>query len=110
MGCSVAFFLVFTFHHKYYFVLPWLNVTVPGLIFSVYPIWLRMNLSFLLYRKERKSFIPIILFSAIFVFIFYNTFNNHLGWRYCMNWLHYIYDETFYVPMNERVYTQWSSF
>ena len=103
-------FLMFAYHYQFYYDLPWLNITITGTIFAVLPIMLRMNVSFLLYRKERKAYVPIVVFMALFIYLFYYTYANHLAWRYAMNWLHSVYDESFYVPMNEQVITKWGAF
>lgn len=103
-------FLMFAYHYQFYYDLPWLNVIVPGTIFAMLPIMLRLNVSFMLYRRERKAYILIVVFTAVFVYLFYCTYANHLAWRYAMNWLHSVYDETFYVPMTEKVLTRWAAF
>lgn len=79
--------LVFSYHNANYFLLPQMGAVIPGMFFAIYPVWLRMNVSFLLYRKERMAVIPTVLCCAILEYVFCSFNGNDLGWRYCLKWL-----------------------
>ena len=99
-------FLMFAYHNMQYYHFPLLCVALPGILLTVFPAFLHINIDFLLYRKEKMAVWPILVYMAVFIFyMYYPIYNsNGLAWRHCLNLIQSVYKETFYIPMNEVVY------
>ena len=98
-------FLMFAYHNMQYYHFPLLGVTLPGVLLTVFPAFLHINIDFLLYRKEKMAIWPIVTYMAVFISYMYYPINNSngLAWRYCLNYLQAVNYETFYIPADRIV-------
>lgn len=98
-------FLMFAYHNMQYYHFSLLGVTLPGVLLTVFPAFLHINIDFLLYRKENMAIWPIIVYMTIFIGYMYYPINNAngLAWRYCLNYLQAVNHETFYIPADRIV-------
>lgn len=98
-------FLMFAYHNMQYYHFPLLGVTLPGVLLTVFPAFLHINIDFLLYRKEKMAIWPILVYMTIFIGYMYYPINNAngLAWRYCLNYVQAVNHETFYIPADRIV-------